>query len=289
MPRIAAIVFGIGILFPAASFAATNAWYASSGLFPDQTTTNWVLSDTAVANPALSGGRMTLATAASSEGMSYRQTANLSIPANLTMEFSAKFDSRNTTANNNSPMAVFFTTAANVGNILYFGQDDVWFANGFLVRGPGASVDTDSAFHTYRIELSGTTSGSALKLFYDNGATPLLTHQLVTDATLNGATARIGFGDATAGDSGVSEWEYFWHNGSAVSVVPEPSVTAIAVMGGMLFNAGGRRSRRQACPLTWNQTRTGNFFSTRVFASSTNFGRPPSIGTFTSPSMSGRA
>jgi hypothetical protein len=222
--------------------AATNAWYASTGLLPDQTTTNWVLSDTAVANPALSGGIMTLATSANSEGMNYRQTANLALPSNWTIEFSAKFDSRNATANNNSSMAIFFTTASSVGNILYLRQDDIWLANGFLVRGPAATVDTDNAFHTYRIELSGTTSGSAVKVYYDNGALPVLTHQLVTDATLNGGSQRIGFGDATAGDSGVSEWEYFWHNGSAVSVVPEPSSAALLGMTAALL--GGTRFRK---------------------------------------------
>jgi hypothetical protein len=241
MYRVIAIVFGMGVLLQPVAFAATNAWYVSTGLFPDQTTTNWVLSDTAVGSPVLSGGQMTLATAANAEGMFYRQTANLSIPASLTMEFRAKFDSRNTTANNNSPMAIFFTTAANVGNILYLGQDDVWLTSGFLIRGPSASVDTDSAFHTYRITLGGTTSGSAIKVFYDNGASPIITHQLVTDSTLNGAALRIGFGDATAGDSGVSEWEYFWHNGSAVSVVPEPSTVALGAVGGLLFSFISRR------------------------------------------------
>ena len=121
-----------------------------------------------------------------------------------------------------------------MGDILYFGQDDVWLANGFLVRGPSANVDTDSAFHTYRIELSGTISGSAINVYYDNGASPLLTHHLITDATLNGAAQRIGFGDATAGDSGMTEWEYFWHNGSSVSVVPEPTMAGLLVAAGMI-------------------------------------------------------
>ena len=49
---------------------ATNAWFASSGLFPDQTTTNWALSDTAVANPVFFLGHMTLATSANSADVS---------------------------------------------------------------------------------------------------------------------------------------------------------------------------------------------------------------------------
>jgi hypothetical protein len=228
-----------------ASFAATNAWFASTGLFPDQVSTNWVLSDTApAANPTITGGHLLLSTSANAEGMNYRQTANLAIPSNWTMEFRARFDARNSTANNNSAMVVFFTTGANVGNILYLRQDDIWLANGFLVRGPSAALDTDSAFHTYRIELAGTASGSAVKVFYDNGALPVLTHQLVTDSSLNGSSQRIGFGDATAGDSGTSSWEFFWHNGSTVSVVPEPEIITLLLWGGICFCIRRRSSRR---------------------------------------------
>jgi hypothetical protein len=230
------LLTGLAIaMFQHPSFAATNAWFAGSGLLPDQTTTNWVLGDTAAANPTLSGGHMLLSTAASSEIMYYRQIANLSIPANWTIEFRAKFDSRNAAINYNSGMSVFFTAAPYVGNILYFRQDDLWLANGLNVRGPGVALDTDSAFHTYRIELSGTSLGSAIKVFYDNGPLPVLTHQLVGDPNLVGSAARIGFGDGTAGDSGVSEWEYFWHNGSAVSIVPEPAPRTLLALGATLL------------------------------------------------------
>jgi hypothetical protein len=227
------VVAAASLCFAGSAVAATNAWFASTGFLPDQVTTNWALSDTSVNDPFISAGAMTLSTAASSEGMFYRQTANLAIPANLTMEFRARMLSRNTVANNNSPMAIFFTTGSGVGNILYFGLDDLWLANGFLVRGPSASVDTDGAFHTYRIEVNGVASGSPIKVFYDNGALPLFTGALVTDATLNGSSQRIGFGDATAGDSGMTQWEYFYHNGSAVpvGVVPEPSAVALGMIG----------------------------------------------------------
>ncbi|MCU0771493.1 MAG: PEP-CTERM sorting domain-containing protein [Verrucomicrobia bacterium] len=233
MFRTLLITCSLGLLvFDFTARAATNAWYASSGLFPEQTTTNWTLSDSAPgADPSLSGGYMTLDTAANVESMFYRQTGNLAIPSNWTIEFRARFDSRNGTANNNSSMAVFFTAAPSSGNILYLRQDDIWLATGFLGRGPSATVDTDSAFHTYRIVLGGTAVGSAVNVFYDANPAPVLTYQLVGDPTLTGSAPRIGFGDATGGDSGVSEWEYFWHNGSAVAVVPEPSASALVVAG----------------------------------------------------------
>jgi hypothetical protein len=130
-------------------------------------------------------------------------------------------------------MQIFFTTAANVGDILYIGQDDIWLANGFLIRGPAASIDTDNAFHNYRIDVSGTGAGSSVKVYYDNGGSPVITGALVNDPTLNGASLRVGFGDATQGDSGLEEWEYFYHNGSSVTigVVPEPGAAMLALLG----------------------------------------------------------
>ena len=184
---------------------------------------------------------MTLATVANSEGMFFRQTANLAIPSNWTMEFRTKLYSRTTSINFNSSMSVFFTTASSVGNILYFRADEIWLSNALNTRGPSAVLDTDSAFHTYRIELSSTTLGSAVRVYYDNGALPVLTHQLVGDPSLVGAAARIGFGDATAGDSGVTEWEYFWHNGSSVSIVPEPSSLALFGCTSAIFFSARRK------------------------------------------------
>jgi hypothetical protein len=229
------------LLAASPSRAATNAWYASSGLLPDQVTPNWVLFDTATANPTLTGGELTLSTAANTETMFYRQSNNIAMPSNLTVEFRTRFVSRNTTLNYNSPMNIAFTTAPNIGNILYLAQDDLWLANGISVRGPSASVDTDGAFHTYRIEVAGTTAGSAVNVYYDGGVSPIISHTLINNSFLNGSFPRVLFGDATGGDSGVSKWEYLWHNGSSIQigeVIPEPSTLSLLLAAGALL---GRR------------------------------------------------
>jgi len=58
-----------------------------------------------------------------------------------------------------------------------------------------------------------------------------------------------------------------------------------------LTSAGGNGKGRQAWggPMPVGYPRGGSFFSTGLRSSTANFGRPASIGTFTSPSMSGRA
>ena len=250
-----ALTFGLcALAFP--THAATNAWFASTGLLPNQTTSDWVLRDTAAANPALAGGHLTLSTAANSEGLFYLQTNNLSISSPVRIEFSAKFDSRNTNLNWISPMSVIFTTGVSggggVGNILYIGQDDVWVSGPlFGQRGPNAQVDTDGGFHVYDIEVTSPTTagvGNQLKVFYDHGSSPIISGTLSSDFNLTGTVRRFGFGDTTQGDSGVSEWEYFWHNGSTVAVgeVPEPGTLALLGLGGLLLGKRRRCARQSA-------------------------------------------
>jgi len=202
---------------------------------------------------------MSLTTGPNAEGLWYVQTNSISVGSSVTIEFSAKLDSRNTNLNWISSMSIPFTTGVSggngIGNILYLGHDDIWLSNPtFGQRGPSAQLDTDNGFDVYRIEVSSPTlAGVAnqVKVYYDNGATPVINGTLSADFNLTGTVRRFGFGDSTGGDSGTSEWQYFWHNGSAIAIgeVPEPSViTLVSAATGLLARRNNRR-RKQETPI----------------------------------------
>jgi hypothetical protein len=106
-------------------------------------------------------------------------------------------------------------------------------------------VDTDDAFHTFRIELTGATLGSTINVYYDNAVAPLLSSPVVHDQAVYGNSPQIGMGDSSSKDSGVSEWEYLWHNASCIPInaVPEPSSLALLTVGALLL--GNRKLRRK--------------------------------------------
>ena len=180
--------------------------------------------------------------------LSYFESAGcLDISNNLTIEFNTRIWWRNACWDTVSPAAVYFGLGGGLGGVLYLGHDDVWLSGGNGTRGTGNSfVDTDDTFHTYRIEVSGKTLGSAINVFYDNGATPLFTGSVFYDLALNGNEEKIGFGDITQEDSGVSKWDYLWHNAACVPIdsVPEPTTATLLTAGGALLLA--RRNRKAA-------------------------------------------
>ena len=99
---------------------------------------------------------------------------------------------------------------------LWFETDTIFLAGPGLSRGPSVGLDTDGAFHTYRLEISGDMVGSPVNVFYDDGAVPVLTTTLVA----SGATeAELTWGDLTGIAGGASQWKRFQHNASAVPLL----------------------------------------------------------------------
>ena len=166
------------------------------------------------------------------------------MPDALTIEFSARFVSSVADQNTFSPLSVYFCIGNGLGSAFYLGSDDAWLAAPNLSRGVAATVDTDNALHTYRIELSGSTIGSTINVYYDNAASPLLTSTVVHDVAVYGNSPQIGFGDSSTKDSGVSEWGFLWHNASCIPInaVPEPTTAALLIAGALVL---GRRSLRR--------------------------------------------
>jgi len=97
------------------------------------------------------------------------------------------------------------------GNALFVGQDEIFLLADATTRGAAASVDTDDAFHTYRIEMDAT---GAIQVYYDG--VPTLAGQAFPSA----APAEINFGDVTDDPAvtGSAEWRFVQHNAATCSV-----------------------------------------------------------------------
>lgn len=243
------VVVGVaGGIFQA--HAEIEYWSASAGLRPDQASTNWTYHGESLSVRPTFYQDVMLINSTLNQRVSYFESAGcLDIPNNLTIEFKSRFWERNACADTVSPAAVYFGLGGGLGSVLYLGHDDVWLSGGNNTRGVGVtSVDTDNTFHTYRIELSGLTLGSAINVYYDNSINPLFTGSVFYDLALNGNEERIGFGDITQEDSGVSKWDYLWHNATCVplDVVPEPTTAALLIAGGTMLLARRNNRKMQA-------------------------------------------
>lgn len=242
MPTAAAMFLCLTLLLGGhrLTFAAVVTWEASSGLYPTQIFPPYDLFDTAAADPALSGGVLTLTSSSGAlDVLGYDHSgAKINIPPNLQIEAQVRFVSGNSATPSRAPIGIQYVTASGATNFLFIEADTIFLNNPGDVRGPSVALDTDGAFHTYRIEVAGTGVGSPINVFYDNMSLPVLTGALISSAA---TTPFIEWGDISEATGGVSEWQRFQHN---AAVVPEPSAFSLMLMIATLFAA-----RRK---LTWS-------------------------------------
>jgi len=184
---------------------------ASSGTFPESPC--WKLVDTASPeNPVVQGGSLVLATSAASENMHYLWESSLFFPSTFVFEARLKLVSGSSSTTARAPMVLGFTLSPGVGNSLFVDHDQIFVLASNSVKGDSAVVDTDGAFHTYRIEVTGTTAGSLLEVYYDAETTPRIQDVLIQDAALNGANPRLFFGEGSVLAFGTGEWQVVSHN-----------------------------------------------------------------------------
>ena len=227
-----------GFASQAALAGFVSNYQASSGLFPDQISPPYTLTDTASPeNPALSGGILTLGTSADAERMSYIQLEPIvDTSGPFFIEARIRFVSGSSSHAARAPVSIALTTAPNIGNTLFIDLDRVFFNTGEVTAGPSALVDTDGAFHTYRIDYSGA---GALALAYDG--VPVLAGATFASPGFNGPQERISWGMGSVLSFGTSDWQVFRHNALAV---PEPQSYVMLVAGLGLLGFAARRKRK---------------------------------------------
>lgn len=191
-------------------------WDAGLDLLPNQLSPVWQWrAPTSGEQATMDSGVLTIRSASNvSDYVTFAQTGgDLAVPTNLWIEARTRWVSGTDNVPSRSHVCVMFTTTPNVGNSLYIAQDRIFVMTGLWTEGDSASVDTDGAVHTYRIEVEGTAAGSPFRVYYDGTLT--LSGMLFSDSTAHGVTPRVYWGDGTKHEGGVSEWEYVAHNASA--------------------------------------------------------------------------
>jgi hypothetical protein len=219
MRRWSAVPLALAALLAAAAAHAqpyTFRWEAAAGLLPDLGCPFWTLTDNSAAVPSLSGGVLTLATTSTGSNNLYYsdQAPDIIVPNPWILEFRGRYVSGTASSTARSAMMVQASTVANVLTAIAIGPDQVKILSGDFTIGATAAVDTDNAFHTYRIVINGTSLGSAVQVYYDSGL--ILSGSLYSLAQ---PAARIVWGESSTLAFGTSEWTYFEHNGSAASCV----------------------------------------------------------------------
>lgn len=218
------------LLAATSTFAAETTWEAASGALPN--VPFQLINTSNVEAPFLDNGAMTLANNVNNENMIYLMSGNdFLFPDQLEINFTMKFGFGTSQYSYRTPAAVVFTTAPGVGNSLWVGADRLFLMlAGTAVGQSTAAVDTNDAFHTYRIVVFGKAAGSAISVFQDGVLA--LTGNSVIDTNNNGNTQRVAFGEVSDFAVGSSQWRSF---GANVSAVPEPSTYLLTLVGCLAY------------------------------------------------------
>ncbi len=218
--------------------AALVTWHAAGGLTPDAADAQWQLTDSASPeNPALSAGVLNLGGNQIAEQMYYSMSGantDFSGGAAYWLEARLRVNSQSLTGGWwRAPvsMAIGF----NGGGLAIFElrRDSIYLRNGDNSQGAlNNSVDTDSDFHLYRMEVLGSAVGSTVNVYQDGVL--VLSDNSVYNA---GGGNRVFWGDASIIAGGQSDWTYVATNLGATPTptpptqpMPEPGSLALAAL-----------------------------------------------------------
>ncbi len=103
-------------------------------------------------------------------------------------------------------------------------MDEIFLLVANNVKDVSAFVDTDDAFHTYRIEVDGAGN---ISVFYDNALT--LSGSSFVSTPANGPTPRVAWGMSSGFAHGTAEWEFVEPNAGPPVGLPLPSLNGWAI------------------------------------------------------------
>ena len=182
--------------------AGDSIWTAASGALPTSLNPPWQYA-TAGGTAVLENEALRIANP-NGQATFYRGDGienDLDIPTNLVIEARMRVVS-------GTAIIYFVTQPGDAENWLRIGPDEIFVNAGSRTnRGAVAQVDTDGAFHDYRIEVHGVATGSVVQVFYD-GTLALRGSLFLGDED---EVIQIVWGTLTGGES---LWQSFRHNAS---------------------------------------------------------------------------
>lgn len=212
--RLGLAASALAVMLGTARAQSVVTYDAGTGTFPEVPC--WKSLDSAnPEQPMLQSGALVLGTSDPAENMTYLWQAPLSFPSTFIFEARMRFVSGASSTSVRAPAVLGITTSPLVGNALFIAQDEIFALASNTVKGASAAVDTDGAFHTYRIEVTGTVAGSSFAVFYDAETTPRIQSALFADPDFNGQVPRLYFGEGSVLAFGTAEWQEVSHNASA--------------------------------------------------------------------------
>ncbi len=236
------IRFAVAALCAAASFSAqalVTVWNGSSGQLPEEADANWVLTDEGGGSPSFAGGVLTIQTSGGHAARQFYRMTNtdFSVGTPYWLEAEMKFVSGSQTSGwwrAGGHMSI--RQENGLMAILEIRQDFIYLRDADNHSTKQASVDTDDAFHVYKLEVLGDTTSSLVNVYQDGNL-------VLSDTSLYSGPSggSVLFGEASTLATGTTEWIRVSHNVAAVASVPEPETYALMLAGLGLVGFAARR------------------------------------------------